>query len=94
MHGQPVSTALPVVPPPLTPPVPTAVATDDVAATTNQPAAVAKDDTDLIEKEWVNKAKAIIERTREDPYTQTEELTEVKADYLQKRYGKTVKVSK
>jgi hypothetical protein len=28
-------------------------------------------DTDLIEKEWVIKAKAIVERTKNDPYEQT-----------------------
>ncbi len=51
------------------------------------------DDGDLIEKEWVNKAKAIVERTRDDPYKQSEELTVFKADYLKKRYDKTIKVS-
>ncbi len=51
------------------------------------------DDGDLIEKEWVNKAKAIVERTRDDPYKQSEQLTVFKADYLNKRYDKTIKVS-
>jgi hypothetical protein len=52
----------------------------------------ASDDSDLIEKEWVNKAKQIVERTRDDPYKQSEELTVVKADYLKKRYNKTIKI--
>ena len=51
------------------------------------------DDADLIEKEWVNKAKQIVERTKEDPHQQSKELTSFKADYLQKRYNKTIKVS-
>lgn len=51
------------------------------------------DDGDLIEKDWVNKAKAIVERTRDDPYKQSEELTVFKADYMKKRYDKTIKVS-
>ncbi|MEK7600183.1 MAG: hypothetical protein AAB462_04075 [Patescibacteria group bacterium] len=51
------------------------------------------DDGDLIEKEWVNKAKQIVERTRDDPHKQSEELTVVKADYMKKRYGKTIKLS-
>ncbi len=55
---------------------------------------IAQDDGDLIEKEWVNKAKAIVERNRDDPYKQTEEITVFKADYLKKRYDKTIKVSK
>jgi hypothetical protein len=52
------------------------------------------DDGDLIEKEWVNKAKQIVERTRDDPYKQSEELTVFKADYMKKRYNKTIKLSK
>ena len=60
-----------------------------------QPAAVPiKDDNDSIEKEWVNKAKQIVERTRDDPYRQSEELTVVKADYMKQRYNKTVKTEK
>jgi hypothetical protein len=54
----------------------------------------ASDDSDLIEKEWVNKAKQIVERTRNDPHKQTEELTLVKVDYMKKRYNKTIKLSK
>jgi hypothetical protein len=51
-------------------------------------------DKDLIEKEWVNKAKAIVERTGEDPYKQSEELTVLKADYMKKQFNKTVKLNK
>lgn len=68
------------------------------AVPTAQPAAPAavpiKDDNDSIEKEWVNKAKQIVERTRDDPYRQSEELTVVKADYMKQRYNKTVKIEK
>jgi hypothetical protein len=55
---------------------------------------VTDDDSDLIEKEWVDKAKQIVERTRDDPHKQSEALTVFKADYLKKRYGKTIKVSR
>jgi len=48
------------------------------------------EDSDLIEKEWVEKAKAIVEKTRHDPFTQSLELNQLKTDYLQKRYGKKV----
>jgi hypothetical protein len=51
------------------------------------------DDADLIEKEWVNKAKAIVEHTRNDPHQQSREMNYFKADYLKKRYNKDVKVS-
>jgi len=80
---------LPTTPPAAMP----AQKSDDSKATLNV-ASITADDGDLIEKEWVNKAKAIVERTREDPYKQSEELTEVKAEYLQKRYNKSLKLNK
>lgn len=47
-------------------------------------------DDDLIEKEWVEKAKKVIADTKHDPYLQEQEVSKLQADYLQKRYGKTV----
>ena len=51
------------------------------------------DDTDLIEKEWVDRAKRIVEHTRNDPHQQTKEMNTMKADYLKKRYNKDLKLS-
>lgn len=51
------------------------------------------DDADLIEKEWVMKAKAIVLQTKNDPHAQNLEMNKVKADYLKKRYNKDLKVS-
>lgn len=51
------------------------------------------EDVDLIEKEWVTKAKAIIDKTRGNPNEQTKELSRFKADYLKTRYSKDVKVN-
>jgi hypothetical protein len=48
------------------------------------------DDGDLIEKEWVTKAKHIVMSTRDDPHKQTKELHALKADYMKKRYNKTI----
>lgn len=45
-------------------------------------------DNDLIEKEWVLKAKQIVEHTAEDPFVQQQELSKIKADYMKKRYNK------
>ncbi len=45
-------------------------------------------DSDLIEKEWVLKAKQIVEHTADDPFMQQQELSKMKADYLKKRYNK------
>ncbi len=50
-------------------------------------------DEDLIEKEWVDKAKEIIEQTRDDPHARTQKVNELQRDYLQKRYGKVVGAS-
>jgi hypothetical protein len=61
--------------------------------TTASAVPTAADDGDLIEKEWVNKAKEIVARTIDDPYKQSKELTVFKADYMQKRYGKSIKLS-
>ncbi|MEO6513168.1 MAG: hypothetical protein ABIR37_00620 [Candidatus Saccharimonadales bacterium] len=60
---------------------------NDVSNTTTPSNA---DDSDLIEKEWVEKAKAIVEKTRRDPFQQSQELNRFKNEYLQKRYGKNV----
>lgn len=52
------------------------------------------DDNDKVEKEWVDKARRIVEHTKYDPHRQSEELTVVKADYMKQRYNKIIKVEK
>lgn len=49
------------------------------------------DDVDLIEKEWVERAKAIVAQTQDDPHAQKSQMSKVKAEYIQKRFNKTVK---
>ena len=51
---------------------------------------VIADDNDVIEKEWVDKAKQIVARTQGDPHAKSNELTGLKKEYIQKRYGKTI----
>ena len=53
---------------------------------------VASDD-DLIEKEWVDKAKRIVSETKDDPYRREAEVGKLQVDYLQKRYGKELGMS-
>lgn len=48
---------------------------------------VAADD-DLIEKEWVDKAKKIIADTQNDPYQREELVGQLQRDYVKKRYGR------
>jgi hypothetical protein len=83
--------ALPIAPQPASQTAPQPA--QPVAAQPAAGAAMAADDNDLIEKEWVNRAKQIVEGNRDDPYKQSEDLTLFKADYIKKRYGKTIKVS-
>ncbi len=50
-------------------------------------------DDDLIEKEWVDKAKMIITETQNDPYRREQEVNKLQVDYLRKRYGKELGTS-
>lgn len=74
-------------------PMPQPVTTDD--STASQPAAtddtplVAGDD-DLIEKEWVDKAKKVIADTRDDPHRRELEVKKLQVDYVRKRYGREI----
>lgn len=45
-------------------------------------------DEDLIEKEWVDKAKQIVATTKDDPHAREREVNKLQVDYLKKRYGK------
>ena len=100
LQSTPESGAQPSAPPATAP-------ADDVPAMgipggqtpTAQPAPVADDatlmadDADLIEKEWVARAKSVVEQTKADPFVQNKELNKVKADYIKKRYNRDIKVS-
>src|SRR5258707_2802082 len=46
---------------------------------------LAKDE-DVISKDWVDKAKKIVNQTKEDPYYQVEEISKLQSDYVTKRY--------
>lgn len=80
------------------PPVITALPSDDVAQPQVDPAgSAATDDTplvagddDLIEKEWIEKAKKIIEDTRDDPYTRERSISKLQVEYIRKRYGREI----
>jgi len=69
----------PVVPVP--PPV------DDAQPVSASGPLVAADE-DVIEKEWVDKAKQIIASTKDDPYQRSTQVNQLQHDYLKKRYGK------
>ncbi len=79
------------------PPIPLQAVPASVPSVTDQqiPLTVpahADDSSDDLDEEWVNKAKAIVERTKNDPFIESRELGKVKADYLKIRYNKQIKV--
>jgi hypothetical protein len=63
---------------------------DDGVATDDQVQATATD-SDRIEKQWVDKAKTIVARTKDDPHEQKTQMSKVKAEYIKTRFNKTVK---
>jgi hypothetical protein len=54
-------------------------------------AALPAKDADLIEKEWVERAKSIISKTADDPHRQKSEVSKMKAAYIRKRFNKVIK---
>lgn len=72
-------------------PEPVAVQDDTQTPVISGTPAVAADQ-DVIEKEWIEKAKSIVKNTQNDPRTQNTQVSHLKADYMQKRYGKTIKL--
>ncbi len=77
----------PALPSPVLPTMVPQAPVDDPAAVHDDTPPLAADE-DLIEKEWVDKAKKIILETKDDPYAREAAVTRLQADYLRKRYGK------
>jgi hypothetical protein len=91
---RPAAPALPAIPtdlPAAEPPVIAAPPQDDSAQPSGFDPHQVANDSDRIEPEWVNKAKAVISQTRDDPYMQKHEMSKIKADYIQKRFKKQIK---
>ncbi len=85
----------PPPPPPTTVPLPPSVValpTVSQSDDTTVGPTIANDD-DVIEKEWVDKAKKIIADTQNDPYRREQEVNKLQIDYLRKRYGKELGIS-
>src|SRR5687768_9885101 len=70
----PVVSQLPVIPPPQ--------ADAQIVGSLPNDNPINAADEDLIEKEWVDKAKRIVEETRSDPYQQEDKVSKLQADYL------------
>ena len=70
---------------------------DDTGVSVTQgvsvPTPTGAQDADVIEKEWVDRAKKVVEQTRHDPHEQNKQLNIYKADYMHKRFKKDIKVA-
>jgi len=80
-------------------PLPTSVSSDAVVPQQQTggsqgpglaPTPASADDVDLIEKEWIVKIEEIIHHTTADPYERSRQMALLKAEYLQKRYNRTI----
>lgn len=85
---QPPLTAPPILPPPIS----TQVLDPASQTVVSDVPDVAADD-DLIEKQWVDKAKQIISETADDPHRREAAIAELQREYLRKRYGKELGAS-
>ncbi|MBP7018015.1 hypothetical protein KBB17_00750 [Candidatus Saccharibacteria bacterium] len=83
----------PVVPQPIsnTPDPQSAASISQVAPLVIDPNPPKADDVDVIEKEWVDKARKIVEQSKDDPYRQELEVGKLQIDYMNKRYGREIK---
>lgn len=45
-------------------------------------------DESTIEQQWIEKVKQVVVRTQDDPFMQNKLLSELKAEYLETRYGR------
>ena len=100
-HKEKASEIVKDIPLEMTPPVPQIVLPQPVVyddtsdnsvipqPTPDDATLIANDD-DLIEKEWVDKAKKIIAETRDDPYRREVEISKLQIEYIRRRYGREI----
>ena len=79
----PASVALPTVmaPPP---------AGGQVSAVPQDDSPMVAADDDLIEKEWVDKVKDVINKTKDNPHARENSIKKLQIEYVKKRYGKII----
>ena len=82
---QAAAAAAPALPTPVLP----AQSDGGVGVSDDTTAMLANDD-DLIEKEWVDKAKKILAETKNDPYEREYEISKLQIEYIRQRYGRVI----
>ncbi len=83
--------SIPITDPPLS-----ASATDDTISSSsvnprNAATPQADYESSVIDREWIDKAREIVEITHADPYLQSREISRIKAEYIKARYNKEIK---
>lgn len=93
--SQPLSQVVPppLIPLPTPPPAVPQTASNAPTNATSKKGFSLLHDKELIDKVYVDKAKAIVEKTKDDPYKQNEELTMLRADYMIKEHNKSIKIT-
>lgn len=76
--------------PTLPAPVSSLSATDTTTVAQSDDSPIVAADEDLIEKEWVDKAKKVIAQTKDDPFVREQQVKQLQIDYIKKRYGKAI----
>ena len=63
---------------------------DNNAGAVDDTTVMLANDNDLIEKEWVDKAKKILVETKDDPYRREYEISKLQIEYIRQRYGRVI----
>ena len=63
---------------------------DNNAGVADDTTVMLANDDDLIEKEWVDKAKKILAETKDDPYRREYEISKLQIEYIRQRYGRVI----
>ena len=69
-------------------PTPVVAVPTVVEDTTMQDSPSVANDDDLIEKEWVDRARKIVSETQNDPKKRDDRISGLKVDYVKKRFGR------
>ncbi len=85
VQAEAIQAAMPALPTPVI-----AVQPSQGLATSDDDTPITANDDDLIEKEWVDKAKKIIAETKDDPYRREREISKLQIEYIRRRYGREI----
>ena len=88
VQAEAIQAAIPATP--TLPPVPAVAQPVPVLPQDDDDIPITANDDDLIEKEWVDKAKQIITETKDDPYARERAISKLQIEYIRRRYGREI----